>query len=244
MVPENKLNEFVTRVRAASGSNMEAIILFGSAVSGEFHEGLSDLNLFCVLRDTSFAALQALAPAVKWWNNQKQPPPLCMTRQELERSTDVFTIELIDMVQHHRVLFGDDVVQNLQISNRLHRVQVEYELREKLVLLRQHVLMAGDNDSRLWGVVLHSLPSFGTLFRHALMVLGGSSRGRHEAVEELAKQLQFDASAMRQALQVRERKLNPKGLNVKDICARYLAAIERVASAVDAAPDSEVPATK
>ena len=244
MAPEIKLNEFVTRVRAASGSNVEAIILFGSAVSGEFHEGLSDLNLFCVLRDTSFAALQALAPVVKWWNNQKQPPPLCMTRQELERSTDVFTIELIDMVQHHRVLYGDDALQTLQISTRLHRVQVEYELREKLVLLRQHVLMAGDNDTRLWDVVLHSLPSFGTLFRHALMVLGGSSCRRVEAVEELAKRLQFDASAMQQALQVREKKLNPKGLNVKDVCARYLAAIERVASAVDAAPDSEVPATK
>src|SRR5579864_4679429 len=244
MVPENKLNEFVTRVRATSGSNVEAIILFGSAVSGEFHEGLSDLNLFCVLRDTSFAALQGLAPVVKWWNSQKQPPPLCMTHQELERSTDVFTIELIDMVQHHRVLYGDDVLKNLPISTRLHRVQVEYELREKLVLLRQHVLTAGDSDSRLWDVVLHSLPSFGTLFRHAFMVLGGSSRGRHEAVEELAKRLQFDASVMQQALQVREKKLNPKELNVKDVCARYLVVIERVASAVDAAPDSEIPGTK
>ena len=58
-----------------------------------------------------------------------------MTRQELERSTDVFTIELLDMQQHHRVLFGEDVVQGLQIPMHLHRVQVEYELREKLILL-------------------------------------------------------------------------------------------------------------
>jgi hypothetical protein len=198
------------------------------------------LNLFCVLRDSSFAALQALAPVVKWWGGQKQPPPLCMTRHELERSTDVFTIELLDMVQHHRVLFGEDVLQGLQIDMHLHRVQVEYELREKLVLLRQHVLVAADSNSRLWDVLLHSVPSFATLFRHALIALGGNpAPGRADAVQALAQQLQFDPSAIRQALDVRERKADPKELNVKDVCARYLAAIEKVAAAVDQALDSE-----
>jgi hypothetical protein len=240
MIPEDKIQEFVKRLREAGGPNIESIILFGSAVSGDFHPGLSNLNLFCVLRDCSFAALGALAPAVKWWGGQKQPPPLCMTRHELERSTDVFTIELLDMVQHHRVLFGQDVLQGLQIDMHLHRVQVEYELREKLVLLRQHVLVAADNNSRLWDVLLHSVPSFATLFRHALTALGGKpAPGRAEAVQALAQRLQFDPSAIQQALDVRERKADPKGLDVKDVCARYLAAIEKVAAAVDQALDSE-----
>src|SRR5246127_5028560 len=226
MVPEDKLQEFVTRARKAAGPNIEAIILFGSAVSGDFHPGLSDLNLFCVLHDSSFTALQALAPAVKWWNKQKQPPPLCMTRHELERSTDVFTIELLDMVQHHRVLYGEGIL-GLRISTHLHRVQVEHELGEKLVLLRQHILLAGDDTSRLWDVVLHSVPSFATLFRHALIVLGGASLTRREAVAALSKQVQFDASAIAQALDVREGKVDKKSLNVTDVCARYLAAIDK-----------------
>jgi len=163
-----------------------------------------------------------------------------MTRHELERSTDVFTIELLDMVQHHRVLFGDDPLQGLQISTRLHRVQVEYELREKLILLRQHLLVADDNDSRLWDVLLHSVPSFATLFRHSLIVLKGDSpAGRRDSILALAKQVQFDSSAMLQVLDVRERKTNPKHLDVKDLCARYAAAIEHVVAAVDAALDSE-----
>ena len=148
--------------------------------SGDFHPGLSNLNLFCVLRDCSFAALQALAPVAKWWEQQKQPPPLCMTRKELERSTDVFTIELLDMQQHHRVLFGEDVVQGLRISMHVHRVQVEYELREKLILLRQQVLLASGNNSRLWDLLLRSVPSFGTLFRHALIALGRLVRSQED----------------------------------------------------------------
>ena len=238
MVPEDKLQEFVNRAREAAGPNIEGIILFGSAVSGDFHPGLSDLNLFCILHDNSFTALQKLAPAVQWWNKQKQPPPLCMTRQELERSTDVFTIELLDMLQHHRVLYGEGIL-GLRIPTHLHRVQVEYELREKLILLRQHILLAGNSPSRLWDVILHSVPSFATLFRHALIALGGPSLVRREAVEALAKQLQFDASAIGQALDVREGKVNKRNLNATDLCARYLAAIEKVTAAVDQALDSE-----
>jgi len=238
MVPEDKIAQFVKRVQEAAGANIQAIILFGSAVSGDFHEGLSDINLFCVLRESSFAALGALAPAVKWWDGQKQPPPLCMTRAELERSTDVFTIELMDMMQHHRVLFGEDVLQGLKIETHLHRVQVEYELREKLILLRQHLLMAGDNTSRLWDVVLHSAPSFATLFRHALIVLGGdASFRRRESVQALSQEIGFDPSAMQQALDVREGKANRKTFEVLDLCTRYLAGVEKVAAAVDQALD-------
>jgi hypothetical protein len=240
MVPEDTIREFVTRIRGAAGANLESVILFGSAVSGDFHPGLSNLNLFCILRDCSFAALQALAPVTKWWDQQKQPPPLCMTGKELERSTDVFTIELLDMQQHHRVLFGEDVVQGLRISMHVHRVQVEYELREKLILLRQQILLASGNNSRLWDLLLHAVPSFGTLFRHALIALGNSSQPRRrEAVEVLAKQVGFDPSAIQQTLDVREHKTDRKKIDINELAARYLAAIEKVTAAVDEALDSD-----
>jgi hypothetical protein len=240
MVPEDKINDFVKRVREAAGSNLESVILFGSAVSGDFHSGLSNLNLFCVLRDSSFASLQALAPVAKWWYRQKQPPPLCMTRKELQRSTDVFTIELLDMQQHHRVLFGEDVVQGLHISMHVHRVQVEYELREKLILLRQQILLASGNDSRLWDLLLHSVPSFGTLFRHALIALGDPSpAARRDAVQALSTRVGFDPTPLNQVLDVREHKAASKKIDINDLVARYLAAIEKVTAAVDEALDSD-----
>jgi len=211
MIPEKKINDFVARLRAAAGANLECVVLFGSAVAGDFHPEFSNLNLFCVLRDNSFAALVALAPAVKWWAEQKQPPPLFMTRDEIERSTDVFTIELIDIKQHHRVLFGDDLLQSLTIPTKLHRVQVEYELGEKLALLRQHLLLALGTESRMWELLIRSVSSFVTLFRHALMVLGHDAPlGKREAVQALSKQIGFDGSAFIQVLDVRELKADRK----------------------------------
>jgi hypothetical protein len=238
-VPEDKINEFVTRLCEAAGANLESVILFGSAAAGDFHPEFSNVNLFCVVRESSFAALQAVSPAVKWWDRQKQPPPLFMTRNEVERSIDVFSIELIDMQQHHRVLFGEDVLQGLQIPANLHRRQVEYELREKLALLRQHLLLAFGNDSRMWELLTRSVSSFVTLFRHALMVLDQAAPHRKlEAVHALSQQVGFDPSGVLDVLDVRERKAKRKKLDVNDVFSRYLAAVEQVTTAVDRMLDS------
>jgi predicted nucleotidyltransferase len=239
VIDEKKLAEFVTRIREAAGTNLVSVILFGSGAAGDFHPEYSNLNLFCVVRDGSFRALEALAPVAKWWDKQKQPPPLVMTREEIERSTDVFTIEMLDMQQHHRLLYGEDVLKGLSIPLNLHRIQIEYELREKLSLLRQHFLLAAGNDKLLWELMLRSVSSFATLFRHAQMVFGDESPiGKRESIKILAERVGFDASAFLQVLDVREQKVNRRTLDAADVFARYLAAVEHVTAAVDKMLDS------
>ena len=39
---------------------------------------------------------------------------------------------------------------------RLHRAQVEYELREKLILLRQRLMLAAGKERELWELLLGS----------------------------------------------------------------------------------------
>jgi hypothetical protein len=165
-----------------------------------------------------------------------------MTREELEHSTDVFTIEFVDMVRHHRVLWGDDVIGKLQIPMRLHRLQVEYELREKLILLRQHLLLAGDNERRMRQIMARSVASFATLFRHALIALGESTPlARRDAVAQLASRVGFDRSAVDQILDARENKAQLKKLNAAEILSAYLVAVEKVISAVDRIAEPDIP---
>ena len=234
MVAEKQINEFITRLRAASGENLQSVILYGSAADGEFHPEFSNLNLLCVLRESSFATLTALAPAVVWWTRQKHDEPLVLTREELERSTDVFSIELLDMQQRHRVLFGDDVLSGLRIPLHLHRAQLEYELREKLILLRERLLLAANNKKLLWELMLGSLSTFTTLFRHGLIALGDTPpKAKREVVQALAARIRFDASAFLQLLDIREHQAETKQFDVADVFARYLAAVQQVTVAVD-----------
>jgi len=116
----------------------------------------------------------------------------------------------------------------------LHRAQVEYELREKLVLLRQRLLEAAGNNRRLWDLLLSSLPAFATLFRHALIALGHPSpQSKREAIQALAARIPFDPSVLLQLLDIREHQADRKQFDVNDVFARYLAAVQQVTSAVD-----------
>lgn len=234
MFAEKQIDEFVSRMKQAAGQNLQSIVLYGSAATGEFQADFSNLNLLCILRETSFSKLSAISPVVEWWHRQKNPAPLIMTQEELEHSTDVFSIEFLDMQHHHRVLFGDELLRPLQIPMHQHRAQLEYELREKLILLRQRLLEAGDNDRALWQLLLGSVSTFGTLFRHALLALGDAApHSKREAIQLLAARIPFEPSAFLQLLDIRDHKADRKQFDAKDVFTRYLAAVQHVTSAVD-----------
>ncbi len=233
MVPEKLIDEFVERMRGAAGANLLAAILYGSAATGDYVAEHSDVNLLCVLGETSFAAIAALAPAVEWWGKQKHRAPLLMSVEEMKRSADVFSIEFLDMRRHYRVLWGEDVLKTLEIPMLLHRVQLEYELREKTILLRQHLLMAG-NDAAKWELLLRSLSAFGTLFRHALIATGDTGpASKREAAAALGVKLGIDVGVFGELLDIRERKKDRKSARVDDVFARYLKLVEQVTAAVD-----------
>ena len=61
---------------------------------------------------------------------------------------------------------------------------------------------------------------------------------KREAVLALAQKIGFDASGVLQVLDVRDKKLDRKKLNVPDVFSRYLAALDQVTSAVDRMLDS------
>ena len=234
MAEEKVLAEFIERIKTSAGTNLVSAILYGSAAQGDFHPEYSDLNLLCVMRETSFSALARISEVVEWWRGKKHNPPLVLTAEELRTTADVFSIEFLDMKQRYRVLWGEDVLKNLEVPMHLHRSQLEYELREKLFLLRQHVMLAGAKEAQLWEVMLQSLSSFTTLFRHVLVEMGKTERQHSlDAVKELASLLNFDASPFVNLIEVRGKKADRKQFRAAEIAAGYLGGIEKVATAVD-----------
>jgi predicted nucleotidyltransferase len=154
------LKNLVEQLHEAAKENLESIILYGSAARGDFHEAHSDLNVLCVLRSLRAAELDRVSVAVKWWTTvQRQPAPLFFTVEELRASADVFAIEILDMQQSHRVLYGTDIVAGISVPMNLHRVQVEHELRTLLLRLRQHLVRDAGNQHELGTVLAKSFSS-------------------------------------------------------------------------------------
>jgi predicted nucleotidyltransferase len=168
-----KLAELVKRLKEFAASNLECVILFGSAARGDFRESHSDLNLVCILRSLSVEELGRLSHVVKWWCvEQKEPAPLFFTHEELRQAADVFAIEILDMKHGRRVLYGTDVVAGIEVPMNLHRLQVEHDLRTVLLKLREHYLRAPGDAKELVPILRKSFSGVLTLLRHTVIAFG------------------------------------------------------------------------
>ena len=79
---------------------------------------------------------------------------------------------MLDIRQRHRILYGEDIFTGINVPMDRHRVQLEHELRTKLLTLRQSYLQAVGDDKRVRRLMLDSVSAFSTLFRHTLIAMG------------------------------------------------------------------------
>lgn len=230
---EAKLTELVGRLKEAAGKNLESIILYGSAARGDYQPGTSDLNILCTLVTMDVAELRRLAPVMHWWRvEMHEPMPLFMLTEELRQSTDVFAIESLDAKRSHRVLFGPDVVADLDIPMNLHRVEVERELRVLLQRMRQHLLHAGNLEADLSIVLRKGSSVARTLLRHTLLYFGEEPPASMPAVfARITVLTGADSSALAEANAYRENGVLQGDLF--DLYGRFMAALEKVIAALD-----------
>jgi predicted nucleotidyltransferase len=231
---EAKLTDLVNRLKSSARENLRAVVLYGSASTGEFREGYSDLNVLCLVNNASANDLEHLHSVAEWWTRQGNAAPMIFTLDELHRSADVFSIELLDIKAHHRVLHGEDFLASFEVPLRLHRIQVERELRSSLIRLRQGIVAAPLSNRDHLGLMTQSISAFCALFRHAVIALGQPAPAtKREAVSEVAAITGADPSAFNAVLDIREGKKKKSGLDVEASLHAYLEFVEVVTNEVD-----------
>ena len=237
---ETKLTDLVRRLKNALGNDLKAVVLYGSAVTGEFFSKHSDLNILCIVERAGSTQLEQLHPVAKWWTNQGNPAPLVFTFDELHRSADVFAIELVDMKLHHRMLLGDDFFDQFEVPLRLHSLQLERELRNNWIRLRGAILSAPLKKKVHLAIMLASVSAFCALFRHALWVLGNPMPStKREAVDGVAALTGANPSAFHAILDLREGNRKARHIDIEETLHAYLELVEVVTNEVDRRLDSQ-----
>ncbi len=228
-----KLTELVKRLKEFAATNLECVLLFGSAARGDFREGHSDLNVACILRSLTVEELGRLAGVVKWWCvEQKEPAPLFFTHEELRQAADVFAVEILDMKQGRRVLYGEDLVAKIEVPMNLHRLQIEHDLRTILLKLRQHYLRAPGNAHELAPVLRKSFSGVLTLLRHTVIAFGEQPPVHaHEVIAKAAALTGTDQGAFDALLKLRES--GEFHGEIVPAYGAYLKALEKVLHALD-----------
>ncbi|HEV8593255.1 MAG TPA: hypothetical protein VGQ55_14210 [Pyrinomonadaceae bacterium] len=233
---KHQFEAFIDDLRSTHGSNLASVILYGSAAAGDFIPKQSDYNILIALHKITPKELRQAHASVREWSRMGHPIPVYFTVSELQNAADVFPIEFHQMEIARRVLYGTDVLANLNISDEFLRHQAEYELRSKLILLRRQYIPASASVDGLKNLMAESLASFSALFRAVLMLHGvDSPPTKHEIVALTVQHLKLDGVPFEKVFNIRRDNFADSldEVSANKLFADYLEQIENVIDAVD-----------
>ena len=99
-VVAERLGPFVDQLVSDWGGDLTHVFVVGSATTPDFDERTSDINTLVVLREIHFEQLSSLAGLGTKFGRKGITAPMPFTRQEIERSLDVFPVSYTHLRAH------------------------------------------------------------------------------------------------------------------------------------------------
>ena len=228
------LEELVAQLRKAYGTDLRAVVLFGSAAAGEMIPKRSDYNVLVIVDRLGVAELRAAAAVTRAWDDAGNSPPLTLTTDEWRRSADIFPMEYADILERHRVLYGEPPFAGIEVSPADLRLELEQQAMGKLLQLRRGVLDTGNDGRRQRELLEASLSTMMVLFRAVLRLHGESPSTDYEALTQaVARRAGLDAEPfLRVVRHVRGQAKLGTG-EAGDVLPGYLAGVERLVAHLD-----------
>ena len=140
------LGEYTRLVKDVVGPNAKALTLFGAATRKTFDTSRQTARSVLVVERVDLSVLKRLAEHGAKLGKLYIAAPLVMTPDYIRDSLDTFPLELIEIMQNHITLFGDDQFTDLSFDDAHIRLQCERELKVILIGLRQGLLAAAGRE--------------------------------------------------------------------------------------------------
>jgi hypothetical protein len=235
-----QLEPWAAALRRTSGAAFRALYLYGSALGPHFDAQQSDVNLLLVVEALSFTSLGSLRRSLRELAGEKPPGrrvvPLVLSEAQIRASVDVFPAEFLDLRARRALLAGTDVLGNLEVGLGNLRHQCEYELRAKLIGLRQGYLLAGDDAAALQRLLAHAAGGLAAVLRQLVHLADAVPPDDAMAlVAAVAERYGVDAAALAAPFEAR-RLTSADAQRAEGLFAAHLHALETLIGAADAHP--------
>ena len=227
------LQTYVKEVKGAFGEQLEGLLLYGSAVRGEFLPGRSNLNLLLLVSSYGSAVLKQYSALHRRWNKEQIVVPLFLTEEEVHMSAAVFPLEFLEIQEQHRVLSGRDPFIGFHVKTDQLREAVLQGLTSHVLRLRQRYVEGGGGDEATMILLPLSITSTLPLLRGVQRILGRPVLSHSEAViADVAGQLKLDLQGLLDILLLKRGQISPGHHEMPRLFDRYLQTATLLARAV------------
>ena len=232
--PEDIVPEFINDYYTVYGANLIAICLYGSGARGEYIPGRSDLNFLIVLTEEGIKGLDRAFKVVAKWHRRRVTTPLFMTPEYIATSRDTFPLEFLSIKRDYQVVWGKNPLAKLTVRKKQLRLQLEREIKGKLLQLREAYLASKGWRRNIVAVASQSLTAILSIFQGILYLQGKEiPHQRGDLIRAIAVETGLAAAPFMQLLEVKEGKTKYRRNKMKDIMENYIEGVRQLAFWVD-----------
>jgi len=234
LVNLEKLNSHVRKVLvtfsqvmiALHANNLKSISLYGSAVGEDFIPKKSNINLLLVMERIDPPDLKTSLKLINQ-ARKKGIVPLLLTVEHVKSSTDTFPVEFLEMKDNYVLIYGKDILGELEVNSRNVRHQCEQQLKGGLIRLYQVYLEAGMKKKRIRSLLINSLTSFIPIFRSLLRLKGKALPvKKRDIISDLEKEFTVNGGIFLKVLEMKEGKKVKD--NLEKLFGDYLEEVEKL----------------
>ena len=232
--PNEIFSGIIDDYKGLFGEDLVSIILFGSAASGDYIAGKSDINFMIVLSEKGIDLIDRTFGVIDKWKKQRVATPLFLTETYVKTSLDVFPIEYLNFQNNYTLVYGKDILKDLTFDRAYLRLQCEREVKGKLLLLREAFLETQGKGKNLELVMAGSLGALVAIFG-ALLHLKGEALPRHrrEVARKACDAFHIDSGLFGKLIDIKEKKSRPGGPEMTRLFRAYLKEVQKLWKIVD-----------
>ena len=231
--PEAIYPKMLRHLKEIMGDDLLGLAVFGSAAGDRYIKGRSDINLMILTADGSGHRLSRLMDFYQRWAPAMVAVPVVVTPNYLASSKDVFPIEFLVMAAEHKLIFGQDPLAGLQINPVHLRLQLERELKAKLMAMRSRLLVSGGKKEELKGLMTDALPAFTALFKAYLHLTKGGFPLHPASVLEAMNEAGVELGAFQKMGRVKIGDLKLSAVEMSELVENALAELSELSKNVD-----------
>jgi len=142
---EKTISKLTENLKETFRERLSSFFLYGSCASEDYTKN-SDINMMVIIKDLTACDLKKSHKFVKNFTNKSKSLPIFMDKEEWFNSADVYPIEYSDIKDRYKILFGENLIDGLNIEKKDLRLQCETEVKNLLVRLRQNYLAKSSNS--------------------------------------------------------------------------------------------------
>ncbi len=233
------LQAYTKVVKGIFGDQLEGLLLYGSAVRGEFLPGRSNVNILLLVTSYDSALLKQYSALHRKWSKEQILVPLFLTEEELRVSAAVFPLEFLEIQEQHQVLGGRDPFVGFQVPTDRLREAVVQGLTSNLLRLRQRYVEGGGTDDATTILLPLSITSTLPLLRGLQRLLGRQVLVQSDTViTDIAEQLKLDLQGLRDAWLLKRGQISPGPSEVPRLFDRYLQTMTSLTRTVQQLPQT------